>query len=50
MNQLRLALIEYNDPSDKMLFVYNCNPVVTVNPEGQSIAFWTGADVGKRAH
>ena len=30
MNQLGRALVEYNDPPVKMLFVYNCNPAVTV--------------------
>jgi anaerobic selenocysteine-containing dehydrogenase len=30
MNHLGRALTEYNDPPVKVLFVYNCNPAVTV--------------------
>jgi anaerobic selenocysteine-containing dehydrogenase len=30
MNHLGRALLDYNDPPLKMLFVYNCNPLVTV--------------------
>ena len=30
MNHLGRALLEYDDPPLKMLFVYNCNPLVTV--------------------
>jgi anaerobic selenocysteine-containing dehydrogenase len=30
MNHLGRALLEYNDPPVKVLFVYNCNPAVTV--------------------
>ena len=30
MNQLGRALTEYTDPSVQMLFVYNCNPAVTM--------------------
>ena len=30
MNQLGRALTEYDDPPVKMLFVYNCNPAVTM--------------------
>ena len=30
MNHLGRALTEYNDPAIKVLFVYNCNPAVTV--------------------
>lgn len=30
MNQLGRALTEYTDPPIKMLFVYNCNPAVTM--------------------
>jgi anaerobic selenocysteine-containing dehydrogenase len=30
MNHLGRALLDYNDPPVKVLFVYNCNPVVTV--------------------
>ena len=30
MNQLGRALTEYNDPPVQMLFVYNCNPAVTM--------------------
>jgi anaerobic selenocysteine-containing dehydrogenase len=29
MNHLGRALLEYNDPPIKLLFVYNCNPVAT---------------------
>ena len=30
MNHLGRALLDYDDPPVKMLFVYNCNPLVTV--------------------
>ena len=30
MNHLGRALLDYNDPPVKVLFVYNCNPVATV--------------------
>jgi anaerobic selenocysteine-containing dehydrogenase len=30
MNQLGRALLDYDDPPVKVLFVYNCNPVATV--------------------
>ena len=30
MNHLGRALLEYNDPPVKMLFVYNCNPLATM--------------------
>ena len=30
MNKLGRALLEYNDPPIKALFVYNCNPVATM--------------------
>src|SRR5437867_3024603 len=30
MNHLGRALTEYNDPSVRLLFVYNCNPLATV--------------------
>jgi anaerobic selenocysteine-containing dehydrogenase len=36
MNHLGRALLDYTDPPVQMLFVYNCNPVVTV-PDQQRI-------------
>jgi anaerobic selenocysteine-containing dehydrogenase len=36
MNKLGRALTEFNDPPIKMLFVYNCNPVVTM-PDQQRV-------------
>jgi anaerobic selenocysteine-containing dehydrogenase len=36
MNKLGRALLEYNDPPIKALFVYNCNPVATM-PEQQRV-------------
>jgi len=36
MNQLGRALTEYDDPPVKVLFVYNCNPAVTV-PDQQRV-------------
>ena len=36
MNKLGRALTEFNDPPIKMLFVYNCNPAVTM-PDQQRV-------------
>ena len=36
MNKLGRALLEYNDPPIKALFVYNCNPVATM-PDQQRV-------------
>ena len=36
MNKLGRALLEYDDPPVKVLFVYNCNPVATM-PEQQRV-------------
>jgi anaerobic selenocysteine-containing dehydrogenase len=36
MNKLGRALVEYNDPPIKALFVYNCNPVATM-PDQQRV-------------
>lgn len=36
MNKLGRALLEYNDPPIKVLFVYNCNPVATM-PDQQRV-------------
>jgi anaerobic selenocysteine-containing dehydrogenase len=35
MNHLGRALTEYTDPPVKVLFVYNCNPAVTVPDQGR---------------
>jgi anaerobic selenocysteine-containing dehydrogenase len=37
MNHLGRALTEYDDPPVKMLFVYNCNPVVTMPDQNRVI-------------
>jgi anaerobic selenocysteine-containing dehydrogenase len=38
MNHLGRALLEYNAPPVKMLFVYNCNPAVTVPDQNRILA------------
>ena len=37
MNHLGRALLDYNDPPVKVLFVYNCNPAVTVPNQSRVI-------------
>ena len=37
MNKLGQALTEYDDPPVKLLFVYNCNPAVTIPNQGRVI-------------
>ncbi len=38
MNHLGRALIDYNDPPVKILFVYNCNPAATVPDQRRVLA------------
>ncbi|HEV3486423.1 MAG TPA: molybdopterin-dependent oxidoreductase, partial [Vicinamibacterales bacterium] len=37
MNHLGRALLDYNDPPIKMLFVYNCNPVATMPDQNRVV-------------
>jgi anaerobic selenocysteine-containing dehydrogenase len=38
MNHLGRALVEYDDPPVKLLFVYNCNPVATMPDQNRVLA------------
>ncbi len=37
MNHLGRALLDYDDPPVKLLFVYNCNPVATMPDQNRVI-------------
>ena len=38
MNHLGRALLDYDDPPVQMLFVYNCNPAVTMPDQNRVVA------------
>lgn len=45
MNHLGRALTEYDDPPIKMLFVYNCNPVVTLPDQNRILSGLNRSDL-----
>ena len=49
MNHLGRALLEYDDPPVKVLFVYNCNPAATVPDQHRVAAGASSARICSRS-